>query len=768
MLLGRRPFLKKGSRPLSAGMGSSKGKRRKRRSSPPSSPPQNGRQASRSPPRSPQPRTQPPASPGSGLGLYDDPYADDNELYFADDAPSAAAEENQARRYFDDVPEGGHMGDDEWAEARRREKEELDEFTALEADIMAESERQMAQRSQLQSAPRQPAHYDPPAAAAHYDDAYDRASALFDDDEEWNEPEYPPQPSHSPPRSRDPPHNHSSPEASPPRSALVQARFGAAAPPPRAHPHPNPHQHDADEPMSAEIREKLELLELEIANFKEENRKIRAVRSEKELALQRLRMDVTEFEKQKAEAEAEFEDYKRREKMDLARQRERLEKMHRSLASMPSKADRREIDELNEALAHARAAARDREAKLKSALERTKSKLESSEARVADLAHQVQVISDERLDAWDQLDAIKSQSASTDRELEVLRTKATRYSRELNTKDDEIAEKVRELDAKDDLIADLHAKVRELEARLRRSTASSATHPPSRSSPLADDPHDARSVRFQDQVQRFYYTPPQAAAGASAKPAHTSPSPSPSPTSASSSSPYFFSESGDDIDRALEATTKPAHQASPAAHPPPPDADDDERPVEVIQHDNGKVEEVFASGWRRVRFPNGTQKQIRGDHVVVLFGNGDIRESFPAPDKREVYYYAQAKTRHTSYDDGLEVFEFGTTGQVEKHYPSGKKEIIFQDSTTKTVMPSGEEVTRFPDGTTQRVAADGVRTISFPSGDREVHEKDGTKRRTCADGVVRTVFPDGRQETRYPSGRIRVKSPSGRVISDSH
>lgn len=53
-----------------------------------------------------------------------------------------------------------------------------------------------------------------------------------------------------------------------------------------------------------------------------------------------------------------------------------------------------------------------------------------------------------------------------------------------------------------------------------------------------------------------------------------------------------------------------------------------------------------------------------------------------------VYFYAQAQTTHTTYTDGLEVYEFPNR-QIERHYPDGTKEILFPDKTRK-IIRNGE------------------------------------------------------------------------------
>ena len=95
-------------------------------------------------------------------------------------------------------------------------------------------------------------------------------------------------------------------------------------------------------------------------------------------------------------------------------------------------------------------------------------------------------------------------------------------------------------------------------------------------------------------------------------------------------------------------------------------------------------------------FLSSSQLIFRFANSQINFSNGDRKERFP--DKRIVYYYAEANTTHLSYPNGLQVYHFGDT-QTEKHSPDGSKEIFFSDGTMKVVKPSGESVTTFPDGT---------------------------------------------------------------------
>ncbi|XP_050189695.1 centromere protein J isoform X2 [Myiozetetes cayanensis] len=180
---------------------------------------------------------------------------------------------------------------------------------------------------------------------------------------------------------------------------------------------------------------------------------------------------------------------------------------------------------------------------------------------------------------------------------------------------------------------------------------------------------------------------------------------------------------------------------------------------------DGKVEQVLKNGCHLVFFPNGTWKKVGSDGktVTITFFNGDVKQVMP--DQTVIYYYADAKTTHTTYSDGLEVLQF-SNGQIEKHYPDGKKEITFPDQTIKNLFTDGQEESILPDGTIVRVQPDGSKTIEFSNGQRELHTAQ-FKRREYPDGSVKTVYMNGQQETKYGSGRVRVKDKDGNIIMDT-
>ncbi|XP_034265715.1 centromere protein J isoform X1 [Pantherophis guttatus] len=197
------------------------------------------------------------------------------------------------------------------------------------------------------------------------------------------------------------------------------------------------------------------------------------------------------------------------------------------------------------------------------------------------------------------------------------------------------------------------------------------------------------------------------------------------------------------------------------------DSSESEEEVErEASHPDGKVEKVLKNGCHLIIFPNGTRKEVScdGKTTTVTFFNGDVKQILD--DQRVIYYYADAKTTHTTYPTGLEVLHF-SNGQIEKHFPDGKKEIIFPDQTIKNVFTDGREVNIFPDGTIIHMQQDGSKIIEFSNGQQEVHTAD-FKRREYPDGTIKTVYADGHQETQYASGRLRVKNKNGDVVMDTH
>lgn len=76
-----------------------------------------------------------------------------------------------------------------------------------------------------------------------------------------------------------------------------------------------------------------------------------------------------------------------------------------------------------------------------------------------------------------------------------------------------------------------------------------------------------------------------------------------------------------------------------------------------------RVVEISPNGLKTTRYSNGTIKYLHPDGTSeVRFTNGDVKKQNPR-DGTLIYFYSQAKTTHTTFSDGTEVYEF-PSGQV--------------------------------------------------------------------------------------------------------
>ncbi len=80
-----------------------------------------------------------------------------------------------------------------------------------------------------------------------------------------------------------------------------------------------------------------------------------------------------------------------------------------------------------------------------------------------------------------------------------------------------------------------------------------------------------------------------------------------------------------------------------------------------------RTEEVRPDGTRVIHYRNGTIKEINpSGHVLVRFVNGDTKFS-DGESGKVIYFYAQANTTHTTFPNGLELYQF-PNGQVRDMY----------------------------------------------------------------------------------------------------
>lgn len=99
-----------------------------------------------------------------------------------------------------------------------------------------------------------------------------------------------------------------------------------------------------------------------------------------------------------------------------------------------------------------------------------------------------------------------------------------------------------------------------------------------------------------------------------------------------------------------------------------------------------------------VTFANGARKEIRKDgSSVIRFSNGDVQIFSGESIGSVAYYHAKSQVIQVGTIDGSEIFEF-PNGQVERHYPDGRKIVKFSDGTKKRIFPNGLVETFLPCG----------------------------------------------------------------------
>nr|XP_035153044.2 T-complex protein 10A homolog 2-like isoform X2 [Callithrix jacchus] len=157
-------------------------------------------------------------------------------------------------------------------------------------------------------------------------------------------------------------------------------------------------------------------------------------------------------------------------------------------------------------------------------------------------------------------------------------------------------------------------------------------------------------------------------------------------------------------------------------------------------------------------FPDPSQKEPSAGKktTIIRFPNGDVKKI--TPDRRVIYFNANAQTTRTTYPDGLEVVQFPNK-QTEKFYPDGSREIVFPDGTVERFQDGWEE-TLFPDGTIVRVERSSCQHSLQPAGME-------TKPSCSAMGRKKSTRPSSRGgSTRMAPSRLciaaAIRKPSTR------
>ncbi|KAM8854824.1 centrosomal P4.1-associated protein isoform 2-T3 [Spinachia spinachia] len=517
------------------------------------------------------------------------------------------------------------------------------------------------------------------------------------------------------------------PPPPPPASQLMTRLFPSLKPkaqnapllPPPAAPESKRAEETGQQVQSRQLRERLVELEIEIERFKKENAALAKLRQENEKNREHLRTERSQFEGTKAEELAKFEEFKKEENRKLQKERKLFEKHASAARAAPDKKEREEIQVLKQQLSSLQEELRGRETRWASSHSRLRQQIDSLSLENGSLRDEIRMLEKLRLSSW-QKNPVEAEKDRETREgprtweNNASVTKGVKFATPLDSRGGTISRRVSPPQS-DTAAASRRGSsggglgaAAGMKSSLRRPSATCLSSRPGRKK----DDRSAPGSESQDKV--------------------------PDPEHAKSSSV-----------------------------PSEPDGTEDTEPEEAPQpppHTDGK-ETLLAGGRRLIVFNNGTKKEVSADGltVKVTFFNGDTKEV--TADQRVIYFYAEAKTTHVTYPDGMEVLHF-PNDQTEKHFPDGRKEIVFPDQTVKNLFPSGREESVLTDGTVIQVNPDGVKEILFNTGQKEIHTAD-YKRREYPDGTAKTVYADGRQETRYPNGRLRVKDRDGNVVLDN-
>ncbi|XP_070605863.1 centromere protein J [Erythrolamprus reginae] len=452
------------------------------------------------------------------------------------------------------------------------------------------------------------------------------------------------------------------------------------------------------------LKEKLVELEMEIERFRTENGSLSKLREEHETALENIRKEKSDFEHHKTQELARIEELKKEEAKKLQKERKVFEKYAQAARAIPDKKERDEIQSLKQQIATLQEDVKKREIKWSATHTRLRDQIEALTKENTQLREEIKIMERFRLEAWKRKEAPTKKKKNNNSGY-TDRNESTHLPAALPKSHSGSSINQIEKNSKINLKSDL----------------------PSEGS-LSPKCEPAKLVHNEADLDKKAITP-------------------------------------EDSSKAFMANfTADGNMESAAAGTF--DSSESEEVEREASHPDGKVEKLLKNGCHLIIFPNGTRKEVScdGKTTTVTFFNGDVKQILD--DQRVIYYYADAKTTHTTFPTGLEVLHF-SNGQIEKHFPDGKKEITFPDQTIKNVFTDGREVNIFPDGTIIHMQQDGSKIIEFSNGQQEVHTAH-FKRREYPDGTIKTVYADGRQETQYASGRLRVKNKNGDVVMDTY
>eukprot|EP00743_Colponemidia_sp_Colp-15_P010647 GILK01011754.1.p1 GENE.GILK01011754.1~~GILK01011754.1.p1 ORF type:complete len:720 (+),score=171.68 GILK01011754.1:34-2193(+) len=483
--------------------------------------------------------------------------------------------------------------------------------------------------------------------------------------------------------------------------------------------------------LKAVLKEKLQVLESEIARFTTENERCKQLRMEREKALQTLQSEKEEFRKQQEEEMKRFEEWKEGEMKRIKRDRRIAERQARNGNSNGGRPEREEMDALKEQIHKLQEDAKAREARFKAAQDRLKQKIDELTAKNEELEEELRFAEHNRLNSWD-----------------LAETSVTSKKKTVGGGGTSKAKKPLLVKSKSETVS-MHSSIASMDSNVESGLRTTGDDKPINNSNFNSNINSNINSAINENVN--VNAKKSKLVVNSEPPAGTEPlfvkskkETSSIQSSLASMDEHFGSGLGSKgikiniLNEMVNSKKLNVVDNEPLG----PAVTKEHRTVD------GKTERFFEDGSKEILFANGVRKETHPDgYSVVYFTNGDVKETFP--DKRVVYFYAEAETTQTTYADGMQLYEFANQ-QTEKHFPDGTKEISFPDGTLKCIFSNGEEESIFPNGTVQRIDVNGVKIIEFSTGQKDVTYPDGLKIREYPDGTIKRILPDGTTETVVP------------------
>ena len=497
------------------------------------------------------------------------------------------------------------------------------------------------------------------------------------------------------------------------------------------------------------VVKRLQSLEGENAALKEGMEKLRRQRKMVEKTVAKLRQERVDMEREVAEEKEKLETWKKQESIRLKKERRVLDRQARAQYQAPNRKDRAEIDTLNATLTKMKMDVQKKDAKNKLNIKRLQDRNAHLSNRITELENDLRLAQEQVLSSrWESKNPRGNQVRNLPKRNSSAPAASKHAAKEIKEQlgfsheqpphltwtsvDDEDEDSSGEFLAIDgDAIlghgnsAGIQWFVNSPVTTSSPSTSNKAYNPErygeldTEASFTRANDSNAAPLSAQTSPNRLAHQPSREVRHSKTNlweddehevklSVHTRPVPKKAEVDASKV-PKTVSSSSTQAEKKNAAPSTTAHTTTSKSPNKMPEKTRTEE-CETIEYADGKREKRYPNGRRYIWFRNGTEKEIHPDgSSMVKFGNGDIKRS-DATSGTLIYYYAEARTTHTTYADGLELFEFPNQ-QKEKHFPDGTKEIEFVDGTVKFVYANGEQLSIFPDGTQMMEDKDGVKKV---------------------------------------------------------